>query len=1045
MLRGKDEGRNQMSTNERELDRRTILVVEDEAVNRGILEAILETDYKVILAEDGAQALLRLREHKDSLSLVLLDLIMPNLSGLEVLSRIRSVPDYRDIPIIVASGDQSKEIECLSLGASDFIQKPYPEPGVILARVRRTIELFEGRKIIESTERDHLTGLYNKEFFYSYAEQYDQHHPDVKMDAILLDINNFRIINERHGKDFADAVLRRVAEHIREIVHEAGGIVCRREADTFQVYCPHREDYKALLDKASMGLAEEMDTGSRVRLRMGVYSDVDKTLDIERRFDRAKMAADTVRNSYTRNIGVYDDTLHKAELYSLQLIEDFPAAIEQRQFQVYFQPKFDIRHDSPVLCGAEALVRWAHPELNMVNPGVFIPLFEENGLIEALDHYVWREAARQLRAWKDAHGVCVPVSVNVSRIDLNDPDIINTLLGILEDYHLDPGDLHLEVTESAYAEDSEQIIDMVIRLRTLGFLVEMDDFGTGYSSLNMLSTLPIDVLKLDRKFIQTVFAEDKNIDMLGIIIEIARHISAPVIAEGVETRQQLDALKNLGCDIVQGYLFSPPVPAEKFESFLTERRTPRQTGADSADEQKKKPAAKGGTILSSLSERFSFSMRKSRGVFVLLAVLVAAALFVADSLTTRGYLHMEEASERYILAQQCATDLEIGSDELTSDVRSFVATGDIAYLEGYFEEAEVTRRRDTAVNNLQELFGADESAALDYLSTALSYSNELMEQEYLAMNLILSTGDYDEARIPEVLSGYPLSAEQEALSSEKQALALDLVYGETYTDHKARIMENTAVCTQELIKDSNLARTQSRERLSTLLTVQTVLTVAMLVVVLLIVLFISTWILNPLIDLVTQIKNKATAKLIGAEELRYVSETYNRIFDENRRTHERLTYSNMHDALTGLYNRSAYDFMRHDLNMSRNALLLVDVDKFKSINDTYGHDVGDLVLKHVAEVLSYSFRSTDLVFRLGGDEFVVIMTNVDSSIREQVRTKIEQANVMLQKPTGDLPQTSLSVGVAFGDRENPDGDIFKDADTALYRMKEAGRCGCFIY
>ena len=137
--------------------------------------------------------------------------------------------------------------------------------------------------------------------------------------------------------------------------------------------------------------------------------------------------------------------------------------------------------------------------------------------------------------------------------------------------------------------------------------------------------------------------------------------------------------------------------------------------------------------------------------------------------------------------------------------------------------------------------------------------------------------------------------------------------------------------------------------------------------------------------------------------------------------------------------------MRTDLDMSHNALLLVDVDKFKSINDTYGHDVGDLVLKRVAEVLTYSFRATDLVFRLGGDEFVVIMNNVDSSMSLVVQRKIEQANVMLQKPTNDLPPTSLSVGVAFGDRKNPEGDIFKDADTALYRMKEKGRCGCYIF
>ena len=190
---------------------------------------------------------------------------------------------------------------------------------------------------------------------------------------------------------------------------------------------------------------------------------------------------------------------------------------------------------------------------------------------------------------------------------------------------------------------------------------------------------------------------------------------------------------------------------------------------------------------------------------------------------------------------------------------------------------------------------------------------------------------------------------------------------------------------------------------------------------------------------------KETVPPAGAKELAFVSETYNRVFEENKRTHEKLTYGNLHDSLTGLFNRSAYDFMRHDLDMSHNALLMIDVDKFKSVNDTYGHDVGDEVLKRVAEVLKYCFRSTDLIYRLGGDEFVVIMANVNRSMAETVKTIIEQANVMLQKPTGDLPPTSLSVGVAFADRENPDGDIFKDADTALYRMKQSGRCGSYVY
>ena len=1030
-------------------DKRLILVVEDEAVNRALLSAILENDYEVIFAGDGVEALRKASENKAVLSLVILDLIMPGMSGQEVLRRIKADPEYQDIPVIVASGDQTQEIECLNAGASDFIQKPYPEPGVILARVRRTIELFEGRRIIQSTERDPLTGLYNREFFFSYAEQYDQHHRDTPMDAIVLDINRFGIINERYGRAYADEVLRRVGEKAREMVHDEGGIVCRREADIFLVYCPHREDYKAILDNASMGLAGEQNANNRVRLRMGVYSNVDKSLDFERRFDRAKMASDSVRNSFTRNIGVYDDTLHKAELYSEQLIEDFPKAVEEGQFSVFFQPKFNITGDKPYLAGAEGLVRWQHPELGMISPGVFIPLFEENGLIQDLDHYVWRQAARQIRIWKDEIGYTVPVSVNVSRVDMYDANIVYTLLDILEESKIEAGDLHLEVTESAYAEDAEQIIETVKRLRSMGFLVEMDDFGTGYSSLNMLSTLPIDVLKLDMQFIRTAFGQEKDTHMLEIIIEIARHLSAPVVAEGVETEEQVKALKEIGCDLVQGYFFSPPVPAEKFAPFLSEAagQIAVKDQAKPTRQKQEKPAAgrERKSILKRWSDRHSIPMKRASYIFVIVALLVATGLYIADSLVTNGYLRMEQVHERYIIAQQSATNLEIGSDVLTSAVRSFVVTGDIQYLQEYFNEANVTRRRDEAVDKLETMMSRD-SAAYGHLSTALSLSNELMLDEYQAMKLILSTGNYDEALIPDVVKETELNAgDAEKSTEEKRLTAFNLVYGDRYEDYKTRIRSNAALCTQELIEASERERVAQDNRMNLLLGIQTVLTVAMLAVVLLIVLFISGWIRRPLSRMVEQMKAKETVPPSGAEELRFVSETYNSIFEENRRTHERLTYGNMHDALTGLYNRSAYDFMRHDLDMSRNALLLVDVDKFKSVNDTYGHDVGDLVLKRVAEVLKYSFRSTDLVFRLGGDEFVVIMSNVDSSMRDQVKRKIDQANVMLQKPKDDLPPTSLSVGVAFADRENPDGDIFKDADTALYRVKEAGRCGCYIY
>ena len=546
---------------------RRILIVEDEFVNRELLKAYLEDKYELLIAETGAEALEAVRKHFDTLSLVMLDLILPDMHGLDILREIKQDPDLSRIPVIVLTGDTESEVESLNIGASDFISKPYPRVEVILARIRRSIELSENRDLIRGTELDQLTGLYNREYFYRYAEQYDLYHREEEdTDALVVDINHFRLINERYGKAYADVVLQQLGAGLLAAVKENGGIVCRREADTFQVYCPHREDYESFAEEVTAAASEGLK--GRIRTRIGVYSRVDKSIDMERRFDLAKSAADTIRNSFSVSVAVYDNALHEKEVYAERLLDDFQEALTQKQFTVFFQPKYDIRPEAPVLSGAEALVRWKHPELGMISPGVFIPLFENNGLIRDLDNYVWREAAAQIRRWKDTLGHAVPVSVNVSRIDMLDPELTETLRNLVKENRLEYGDLHLEITESAYTQDAEHIIQIVSGLRELGFKIEMDDFGSGYSSLNMISTLPIDALKLDMLFIRTAFSENGNIRMLEISLEISRCLSVPMIAEGVETEEQMLTLKRMGCDIVQGYYFSKPVPAEEFERFL---------------------------------------------------------------------------------------------------------------------------------------------------------------------------------------------------------------------------------------------------------------------------------------------------------------------------------------------------------------------------------------------------------------------------------------------------------------------------------------------
>ena len=1049
--------------------KRLILIAEDEWINREILAQMLAEDYELIFAEDGAETMAQMREHAATLSLVLLDILMPVMSGLEVLKAAREEEALSRIPIIVMTAEREAEIESLKLGAIDFIPKPYPATGVIQARVLRTIELSEDRDIIQSTERDELTGLYNKEFFFKYAEQFDQYHKDLEMDAVVVDVSHFHMLNERYGRTYGDEILKRIGEEVRGVVADSGGIVCRREADTFLVYCPHRDDWRDIMDRISAHMADDDANENRVRLRMGVYERVDKSIDIERRFDRAKVAADTVKGSVTNTIGMYDDSLHERQLFAEQLIEDFPAAIAEKQFRVFYQPKFDIRADVPLLTSAEALVRWVHPTLGMVSPGVFIPLFEENGLIQRLDTYVWEETAAQIADWKERLGYAVPISVNVSRIDMYNPDIAENLTSLLAEQGLSGEDMYLEVTESAYTQDSKQIIDTAQQLRDLGFQIEMDDFGTGYSSLNLLSTLPIDALKLDMNFVQGAFAEGGSTHMLEVIIGISDYLGVPVIAEGVETEEQLHVLKALGCDIVQGYFFSRPVPAADFEAFILQKKEAdlalagkpapilsvkpeddpvRQAKLSALMEQIEPTATEAPEAVAEEPEsrRATIHLKTISVIIVILSFISALALFVTDVSVTNGHNRMLQASERYTAAQLDASELEAASDYLTGCVRAFVMTGDITYLKAFYEEVNVTQRRDKAVESLAELLGNDDAAALENLNMALALSNDLVNVENLAMRLTVEAGEYNAADIPKEIHALSVPAEYRGMSAEElRAAAISLVFDENYLTHKDSIREHVGLCTQELIASSEQELNDASSRLSRLVSLQTVLTVVFLLMVLAVVAIITIMVRKPLTTMVEKMRTQESIRPKGVEELRFVTRTYNEILQENRDAQEKLSHEASRDPLTGLFNRGAYDLLMESVDVEHMALLLVDVDYFKTVNDTYGHAVGDRILKKVADTLRQSFRSVDILCRVGGDEFAVVMTRVNSSMGQLVIDKIARANDLLQHPKDGLPPVSLSVGAAFADRENPAGDIYQDADAALYRVKEAGRNGCAIY
>ena len=285
--------------------RKHILIADDVVSNREILGDLLEEEYDIIYASDGVEALDELRRHKDDIALVILDLYMPNMAGQEVIAQMQVDEELMAIPVIVLTVDQAAELECLRLGAMDFIPKPYPDIEIVKARISKCIELSENRDLIRRTQRDRLTGLFNIDYFIRYVNRFDQHYKGYALDAVLFDINRFYLLNEQYGRQFGDLVLRSIGISIQKLARKTGGIACRQEDDTFLLYCPHRSDYEALLEKFMDELFVDPETASKVTLRIGVYLNAQEEHDIEERFVRAGQAANVARNDPNRLFGYY--------------------------------------------------------------------------------------------------------------------------------------------------------------------------------------------------------------------------------------------------------------------------------------------------------------------------------------------------------------------------------------------------------------------------------------------------------------------------------------------------------------------------------------------------------------------------------------------------------------------------------------------------------------------------------------------------------------------------------------------------------------------
>ena len=315
--------------------KRYVLIVEDEFINQEILKEILSSEYEVLVASNGIEALHTIETSTKPISLILLDLNMPLMDGITLIKEIKKDEKNRNIPIIVLTSDKKSELEALTLGAVDFITKPYDVKEIIMARVNRSIELSEKRIIVNAEERDELTDVYNKHIFDEYVQRIDKYSPLASKDMVVVNISRFHLYNELYGKDAGDKVLVCLANILKDLARDNDGIVARLQSDYFVLYIASQENYEAVMDKIDNTLKNTYGV-SNITLKMGVYRTTSTSEGVENRIDRAKQACDDIRKSNTKTYNIYSEADQNNQLFLERLNYDFKRAIVNKEFKVFY-------------------------------------------------------------------------------------------------------------------------------------------------------------------------------------------------------------------------------------------------------------------------------------------------------------------------------------------------------------------------------------------------------------------------------------------------------------------------------------------------------------------------------------------------------------------------------------------------------------------------------------------------------------------------------------------------------------------------------------
>lgn len=413
-------------------------------------------------------------------------------------------------------------------------------------------------------EYDKLTNIYNQETFYSKTSEMIKNYPQTQFVIIYWNIERFKVINDLFGTAMGDKMLCTMAQQLKDIVG-SNGTFGRISADHFAI-CIDKKflNIKELCEK-SEHFFDGINPTFTATACFGIYDVEDSSVPVDHMCDRANLALQKVKGDYSVHYAYYDKTLRDTLIAEQEIYSDMTVALKEHQFEIYIQPIIDIHADC--VDSGEVLIRWNHPKKGLIPPNDFIPLFEKNGFIKELDYFVWEEACKFLSDREKKKLRKIPVSVNISRVNVQNPNLCNLIIELTKKYKIDPKMFKLEITESAYIDNPQELLEKSAYLQAHGFTLSMDDFGSGYSSLNLLKDFPVDILKIDMQFLGTDTISTRSGSIITSVVNMSKRLNIQTVAEGVETKAHVEFLDSIGCDRLQGYYFSKPVTVDDFNEF----------------------------------------------------------------------------------------------------------------------------------------------------------------------------------------------------------------------------------------------------------------------------------------------------------------------------------------------------------------------------------------------------------------------------------------------------------------------------------------------